>query len=548
MAFLINNLFGTAVAVVVTSYFLKIVYRTIQMRRRFSKLPGPPHHPILGHLKVMGEIAAALPKRVHPHVYAHYLREKYNLPPVFYLDIYPVSAPLLVVLHPETAHQLSEAKLNKDPALLDVVEPLAGRENILCSDGLRWKKWRAIFNPGFSVQQLMSQVPMIVDCAAAFVRILDNHAAHNDLFRMEEEATKITIDVIGKAICAHDFKCLHSDDNEFVKTMRKSLSWMPDTQTLNPFDRYNPMRAIMHRYYKKKMDNYIGRMLDERFAVGAPDRKVKKKTAIDLAIVEYFKENGQDVDSRTATMDAEFRQNAINNLEVLLFAGHDTTASTLCYCYALLKKHPNVLAKVCQELDSVFGTEVSVAEQLRQNPYLINDCHYLLAVIKEVLRLWSPASGVKQGRKDYFIKDPVTGDMLPTEDCVIWINVITVHRDPRNWEDPDAFIPERFLSENADKFNPDAYRPFERGPRNCIGQELAYIELKVVLAMTVREFDVSTAFDELESLSNDGSIWNSVKGRLDGPQECFGDEMYQILLAAAKPREGMPARVTKRKR
>lgn len=306
----------------------------------------------------------------------------------------------------------------------------------------------------------------------------------------------------------------------------------------------------MQSYYKKKMDNYIGRVLDERFAVRPADRKVKQKTAIDLALLEYFKERGQNVDARAATMDSEFRENAINNLEILLFAGHDTTASTLCYCYLLLQKHPHVREKVCEELDSIFGTtgDGDVAQQLKQNPYLINDCHYLLATIKETLRLWSPVSTVKQGRKDFFIKDPVTGTMLPTDGVVVWINAIATHRDDRNWENPHAFLPERFLPQNADKFDPDAFRPFERGARNCIGQELAYIELKVVLAMTVREFDVSAAFDELESLSNDGSIWNTIKGRLDGPQECFGEEMYQILLGAAKPREGMPARVSRRKR
>lgn len=81
------------------------------------------------------------------------------------------------------------------------------------------------------------------------------------------------------------------------------------------------------------MDQYIGKVLDERFAVrdaSQPKRK-KQKTGIDLALEEYFKENGQDVNSQDVTMDAEFRKFAIDNLLILLFAGHDTTASTLCY-------------------------------------------------------------------------------------------------------------------------------------------------------------------------------------------------------------------------
>ena len=246
-------------------------------------------------------------------------------------------------------------------------------------------------------------------------------------------------------------------------------------------------------------------------------------------------------------MDAEFRKYAIDNLLILLFAGHDTTASTICYCYHLLSKHPDKLARVRQELDNVFGAGVSANQQLRDNPYLINQCDYTLAVIKEILRLWPPASGVRIGRKDYFIKDPVTGEMLPTDGMVIWAVHMCIGRSAKIWgPDVDEFKPERFLPENAGKLPPDAWRPFEKGPRNCIGQELALVEMKVVLALTLREFDIKTAYDELSTLSNDGTLWAKDHSFRAGPQKVFGEDMYQILLAAGKPREGMPARVSRR--
>lgn len=71
-------------------------------------------------------------------------------------------------------------------------------------------------------------------------------------------------------------------------------------------------------------------------------------------------------------------------------------------------------------------------------------------------------------------------------------------------------------------------------------------ELKVVLALTVREFDVRTTYDELGALSNDGTLWAKDTSFQNGPQKVFDEDMYQILLAAAKPREGMPARVSRR--
>lgn len=214
----------------------------------------------------------------------------------------------------------------------------------------------------------------------------------------------------------------------------------------------------------------------------------------------------------------------------------------------MLHKHPEALAKIRQELDSVFGKGVSADQALKDNPYLINQCEYTLAVIKEVLRLWPPASGVRLGQKGVFVKDPITGEMLPTEGLNVWTVSICMHRSAKIWgPDVDEFKPERFLPENAESLPPDAWRPFEKGPRNCIGQELALIEMKVVLAITIREFDIRAAYDELHTLSNDGSLWAKDDSFRKGPQKVFDDEMYQILLAAAKPREGMPARVARRK-
>jgi len=215
--------------------------------------------------------------------------------------------------------------------------------------------------------------------------------------------------------------------------------------------------------------------------------------------------------------------------------------------YHILQKHPAELAKVRQELDDVFGAGVSAGGQLKENPYLANQLEYTLAVIKEILRLWPAASGSRMGRKGFFIKHPTTGEMIDTDGILIWIVNMAMQRDKRIWgDDVDEFKPERFLPENADKLPPNAWRPFERGPRNCIGQELAMIEMKVMLAMTLREFDIRSAYDELNKLMNDGTMWAKDSSYRRGPQEVFGERMHQILLGAAKPSEGMPARIKRR--
>jgi cytochrome P450 len=197
---------------------------------------------------------------------------------------------------------------------------------------------------------------------------------------------------------------------------------MPDTQSHNPFHRKNPIRPLVFKYYKRRMDKYIGNVLDERFKVRDANlpKKARKKSGIDLALEAWLKDSsqGQDVGLRMATMDPKFRQSAIDNMLALLFAGHDTTASTICYCYHMLSKHPDAQVQLRQELDEVFGVGVNATEKLRDNPYLINKCDYMGAVIKETLRLWPPGTTIRQGRKDFFLKDPDTKEMLPTEGLV----------------------------------------------------------------------------------------------------------------------------------
>lgn len=130
---------------------------------------------------------------------------------------------------------------------------------------------------------------------------------------------------------------------------------------------------------------------------------------------------------------------------------------------------------------------------------------------------------------------------------MIWPVVHATHRSPSIWgPDADAFKPSRFLPPLVDAIPPNAFRPFEKGPRNCIGQELTLIEMRIVLALTIREFDLRTAFDELDALRSDGSIWATFGASKSGPQHAYGERMYQVLMATAKPAEGMPARVKRR--
>lgn len=144
------------------------------------------------------------------------------------------------------------------------------------------------------------------------------------------------------------------------------------------------------------------------------------------------------------------------------------------------------------------------------------------------------------------IRDPRTGESYPTDGKLVWVVHFALHRNPAVWgENANKFDPSRFLAQNESKLPENGWRPFEKGQRNCIGQELALLEARIILALTVRSFDFQPAFGCLDELKNDGSYYANDESWRKGKQDLDGEEAYPILCGSAKPREGMPMKVEK---
>lgn len=367
-------------------------------------------------------------------------------------------------------------------------------------------------------------------------------------------------------------------ENELVNTMRDQVRWCRYAGYSSLLSQLDFYAAFKRWQNSRKMRASLGKVLEERFAghsIYADGQSAKggpkKRTIIDLALESYSPEQQQVVDgdkgSRPLSMDANFKSNAITQILTFIFAGHDTTSSTICYAYHLLSEHPECLSRIRNEHDDVLGSVDGTADAIKANPHIVNQLEYTLCVIKEVLRLYPAASSVRTGESGYTIRDPVTGVPLPSEGYLVWVNSYSTHRNPLGtyfeesksiwisvglhrsvlvWSEPAKFDPSRFLPENAATLPPNAWRPFEKGIRNCIGQDLAMLETKIILALTLRTFDFKVAYDCLDALKDDGSAWSKDDSWRTGKQDLDGVEAYQVLVGTAKPREGMPIRVRKR--
>ena len=144
-------------------------------------------------------------------------------------------------------------------------------------------------------------------------------------------------------------------------------------------------------------------------------------------------------------MDATFKTAATCQIRTFLFAGHDTSSSTLCYCYHLLSLHPQISGRLIKEHNKILGPDLDQrARRITENPHLLNQLPYTVAVIKETLRLYPPASSPRNGEPGLTLTAS-DGCQCPTEGVLMRSSHPAIHPDPDFWPNPDDSLPERWL-------------------------------------------------------------------------------------------------------
>ncbi|MFB7177841.1 cytochrome P450 [Streptomyces sp. NPDC056257] len=187
---------------------------------------------------------------------------------------------------------------------------------------------------------------------------------------------------------------------------------------------------------------------------------------------------------------------------IFLLAGHETTATSLCFALHLLARHPEEQDRAREEISRVLGDRTPEAADLDRLPYLTR-------VLKEAMRLYPAAPVI--GRKA--VVDTRIGEHTVPAGADVIVAPWVTHRHPEHWPDPDRFDPERFTPE-AEAARPRyAWFPFGGGPRACIGQHFSMLESVVALAMILRAY-------EFEAVDTAIPVGAGITLRADGPARC----------------------------
>ncbi|MEL6672535.1 MAG: cytochrome P450 [Bacteroidota bacterium] len=339
---------------------------------------------------------------------------------------------------------------------------------LLTSDGAYWLRQRRLIQPAFHKAQIEHLSQIIIDETAAQV---DKWNPQQGPMDFHEAMVKLTLNVVTRslfssAISEASIERVDFCFNELLKLMvarirePHKIAWYKLTGRMKYYDRMS-----------EEMDEVLFDLIDRRKEDGVGEG--------DLLDMLYSAKDEETGESLT-------RQQLRDESIILFLAGHETTANGLTWTTLHLLEHPHILQKVREEIQTVLGDTPVQFQHLKQ-------LSYLRRVILESMRLSPPAWVI--GRQA--LKADQVGELSlqPTENMTIFI--YGLHRNPAYWDSPEEFRPERFLPENIKARHSYAYLPFGGGPRLCIGNQFAMVEMQIALTTMLQRYDFARTSDEV---------------------------------------------------
>ena len=328
---------------------------------------------------------------------------------------------------------------------------------LLTTTGPSWWRNRRLAQPSFHKQRLASFAAVMAEASAGCAERLARAGANGVYFDLVPEMSRLTLQILGRSLFEREL----TDEADAVGgALRVVLHHTIDKlASLVPLPDIVPTpRNLRFRAALRALDKVVLSLIDERRRAGA-DRG-------DLLSMLLA---ARDEDTGEGLSDRQLRDEVMT----LLLAGHETTAMALSWTFYLLSLHPGARRKLEEEAAALPG-----APGVEDFPRL----RYTRMVLDEALRLYPPAWVITRSATS---PDEIGGFTIPAGSRVLVSPYVTQH-DPRLWEDPEGFDPERFAPDAQEGRPRYAYFPFGGGPHLCIGAGFATMEATIALAAIAR--------------------------------------------------------------
>ncbi|KAI0973641.1 benzoate 4-monooxygenase cytochrome P450 [Xylaria arbuscula] len=335
---------------------------------------------------------------------------------------------------------------------------------------------RRYLSPAFSDRALGEQEDLISQSIDRFIDLLPMRGDGYDIVKGFE---MLTFDIIGDLAFGETFGALESaEPHTWISIILGSLK---QGALIDVYKRFPTMGKILFfilRTYIKRLTKDT--LANEEMAIELVERRISRSSAR-KDFMDYLLNNHDEKEVSVIQMAAHASD--------FVIAGSETTATALATITYYLQRTPAVLKKLEDEVLSAFKSYDEI--QGRSTQWL----KYLKAVILESLRIYPPVPFplprvVPSGG------DVVDGHFLPAN-TIVYVNPLACSMNPRNFSQPDQFIPERWLDQNTNDIL-DASQPFSLGTRSCIGKSLGLLELRLILAKLIWKYEIEILDDTLD--------------------------------------------------
>jgi len=392
-------------------------------------------------------------------------------------------------------------------------------KSILTTEGDVWKEKRKRLSKAFRYEYLLKMVPIFVTKSRTLIQEIDKTASLNHPVEMHSLFSKITLDIIGSVGFKHEFNSLTDSKSPYFDMtatmlhgfeMRlpipKSLVLLESKFRFSSFFKtidhfWFLVRKILHSRRKENITQ-LDQEKDILSLILSQERKKKQQEQENeedqrLNFQQQSKQHQQEQQQQEEKEKEEEEKSILADLVTFIAAGSETSSLNLTWTLYLLSKNREALLKCQQELDRVLGFEQvkSDGNTSTINNSKLEQLEYLTCCINEALRLIPPVTNLMP--RVSADNDAICGKWFVPKGTEALCTFYPLHRSTEHWDEPEKFMPERWTKQNSKKMHPFQFLPFGGGSHQCIGRQLATLEVKTVLACLLHQYDF-TLFEEVE--------------------------------------------------
>ncbi|XP_068444990.1 cytochrome P450 3A40-like isoform X2 [Clinocottus analis] len=345
----------------------------------------------------------------------------------------------------------------------------------------QWKRIRSVLSPSFTSGRLKEMFNIMKHHSANLTSCMKKKAEKDEPLELKEFFGPYSMDVVTSTAFSVDIDSLNNPSDPFVTNIKKMLK----------FDLFNPLFLLVALFpftgpILEKMEfSFFPSSVTDFFYAALQKIKSNRldsqqKSRVDFLQLMIDSQKNNDLSKEEANKGLNDHE-ILSQAMIFLFAGYETTSSSLTFLAYNLARNPHVMEQLQKEIDSSFPNKGPVEYQA------LMQMEYLDSVINESLRLYPIAPRLERVAKATV---EINGVVIP-KGMIVMIPTWPLHRDPNLWPEPEAFKPERFSKDNKETIDPYTYMPFGAGPRNCIGMRFALVMMKLALVEILQSFSFS---------------------------------------------------------